>query len=708
MIKKFVSLIICFITLLSLSTAFATPTTPEVWNSNKGNPSNTGYVDKETSEKVGLKWKYFFTGDMISNIVAIERTIYFTDRNGFLYSVSEKDGSEIYRKRIETDREITGIDIDYDNIYVTTTTRMTRRNTTQSVRISAYSRLTGELSWKIDYNDTAFITSPLRVGESVFIGLGKLDTTTMKTKQGSLVSLNPKTGSENFSTNIEEEALAFMNSTLTGTDEVILAQTVKITSEGGGGGRMRINMNPPKLVAFSALTGKILWQETPTDENMRFGTPSIKGDYLYLTENAGFAMGGGGPPGGGGPGGGPPGGGREMTSWILKIELKTGKVVKSMSFKNEMFGSFSPTLANDAIYINSFIGNIYSISYELDKIYWTKRLNRFSQLSELISSKNFLYTAIYDGYLNCISKSTGIVRFQYRVGKNAGTPVIIGDSVIISGEAIYCFSVDAEPVLILEPSSLSFGEVLKGNTKQLSFKVIYTGLETLNGKVTSLQNWLLVKPKDVTTNMQTFFAEVNTADLNAGEFEGEILVETNKGEKRVKVYLTVYEPPPLKLNVNLPEGEIFTNSKTLLIIGETEPFAEVDICGLKIKSDQRGSFSHTFKLKEGLNEILIDVFSIDGRSKELKKDVILDTIPPLLELNLSKINIVSEKEIKIIGKTEPGSSIKVNDELIKVKEDGSFEKDYAMSNEYEIITITAIDKAMNNTEFKAEMYLKTP
>lgn len=707
MIKKFVSLIICFITLLSLSTAFATPTTPEVWNSNKGNPSNTGYVDKETSEKVGLKWKYFFTGDMISNIVAIERTIYFTDRNGFLYSVSEKDGSEIYRKRIETDREITGIDIDYDNIYVTTTTRMTRRNTTQSVRISAYSRLTGELSWKIDYNDTAFITSPLRVGESVFIGLGKLDTTTMKTKQGSLVSLNPKTGSENFSTNIEEEALAFMNSTLTGTDEVILAQTVKITSEGGGGGRMRINMNPPKLVAFSALTGKILWQETPTDENMRFGTPSIKGDYLYLTENAGFAMGGGGPPGGGGPGGGPPRG-REMTSWILKIGLKTGKVVKSMSFKNEMFGSFSPTLANDAIYINSFIGNIYSISYELDKIYWTKRLNRFSQLSELISSKNFLYTAIYDGYLNCISKSTGIVRFQYRVGKNAGTPVIIGDSVIISGEAIYCFSVDAEPVLILEPSSLSFGEVLKGNTKQLSFKVIYTGLETLNGKVTSLQNWLLVKPKDVTTNMQTFFAEVNTADLNAGEFEGEILVETNKGEKRVKVYLTVYEPPPLKLNVNLPEGEIFTNSKTLLIIGETEPFAEVDICGLKIKSDQRGSFSHTFKLKEGLNEILIDVFSIDGRSKELKKDVILDTIPPLLELNLSKINIVSEKEIKIIGKTEPGSSIKVNDELIKVKEDGSFEKDYAMSNEYEIITITAIDKAMNNTEFKAEMYLKTP
>ncbi|MDD5689917.1 MAG: hypothetical protein PHQ76_06580, partial [Caldisericia bacterium] len=90
MIKKFVSLLICFITILSISTTFATPTTPEVWNSNKGNPANTGYVDKETSEKVGLKWKYFFTGDMISNIVAFERTIYFIDRNGFLYSVSEK------------------------------------------------------------------------------------------------------------------------------------------------------------------------------------------------------------------------------------------------------------------------------------------------------------------------------------------------------------------------------------------------------------------------------------------------------------------------------------------------------------------------------------------------------------------------------------------------------------------------------------------
>ena len=40
-----------------------------------------------------------------------------------------------------------------------------------------------------------------------------------------------------------------MNSSLTGTNEVILAQTIKITSEGGGG-RMRMNMSPPKLVAF--------------------------------------------------------------------------------------------------------------------------------------------------------------------------------------------------------------------------------------------------------------------------------------------------------------------------------------------------------------------------------------------------------------------------------------------------------------------------
>jgi hypothetical protein len=280
--------------------------------------------------------------------------------------------------------------------------------------------------------------------------------------------------------------------------------------------------------------------------------------------------------------------------------------------------------------------------------------------------------------------------------------------VIISGEAIYCFSADAEPVLILEPSSLSFGEVLKGNTKQLSFKVIYTGLETINGKVTSLQNWLLVKPKDVTTNMQTFFAEVNTTNLTAGEFEGEILVETNIGEKRVKVYLTVYEPPPLKLNVNLPEGEIFTNKKAFSIVGETEPFTDIDICGLKIKSDQRGSFSHNLKLKEGLNEILIDAFSIDGRSKGLKKIVILDTIPPLLQLNLSKINILSEKKIKIIGKTEPDSSVKVNDELVEVKEDGTFEKDYFVNDEYEIITIIATDKAMNNTEYKAEIYVKTP
>lgn len=708
MTKKLISiLVICLFAFLAIDVGYATPT-QEIWNSNKGNPSNTGYVDKETSEKVGLKWRYYFTGDMISNIVAFGETIYFTDRNGFLYSVEEKDGSENYKKRVEKDREIIGIDIDSDNVYVTSMTRMTRRSTTQSVRISAYSRLTGELSWKVDFNDTTFITPPLKISESVFIGLGKLDMNSMKTKGGSLVSLNSKSGKENFSTNIEEEALAFMNSVLTGTNEVILAQTVKITAGGSGGGRIRITMNPPKLVAFSASSGKILWQQTPTEENMRFGTPSIKGEYLYVTENGGRGLGGGGPPGGGHPpGGGPPGSGREVTSWLLKIDLKSGKVVKSMSFKNEIFGSFSPTLASDAIYINSFTGNIYSISYELDKIYWVKKLNRFSQLSELISTKNFLYTATYEGYLNCISKSTGLVRFQYRIGKNAGIPVIIGNSVIISGEAIYCFSADAEPILVVEPSSLTFGEILKGKTKQLSFKVIYTGLENLNGKVTSLQNWLLIKPKDVTSNMQTIFAEVVTSDLDTGEFEGEILIETNKGEKRVKVYLTVYEPPPLKININLLEGEIFTNNRVLLIEGETESLTDINICGLKIKSDQRGMFSHTLTLKEGLNEILIYVSSGDGRSAELKRRVILDTIPPMIELNLGKINIISENQIKIIGKTEPGANVRINDEVVEVKEDGTFEKEHTINNESEIITIISEDKAKNKVEFIAEVYLKT-
>lgn len=701
MIKKITSILLTFLfIILGLNLSFAAEI-QEVWSSNKGNPSNTGYVDKEMSEKVGLKWKYYFTGDLISNIVSFDKTLYFTDRNGFLYSVEVVDGSENYRKRIENDREIVGIDIDSDNIYITSTTRMTRRSTTQSVRISAYSRLTGELQWKIDYADTAFITPPLKLKSSVFIGLGKLDFTSMKTKGGSLISLNPKSGEEFFSSNLEEEVLAFMNSSvLTGKDNVIIAQSTKITSEG----RM-MRMSPPKLTAFSADTGKILWQETPTEENMQFGTPAIKGDYLYVMENAGFGGGGGGGP----PGGRPGGGRREMTTWMLKIELNTGKVVKSMSFKDEMFGSFSPTLANDAIYINSFTGNIYSISYELDNIYWKKRFERFSQLSELIATKNFLYTATYEGYINCILKSTGILQFQYRVGKNAGIPAIIGDSLIISGEAIYCFSADAEPILILEPSSLSFGEILKGNTKQLSFKVIYTGLEILNGKVSSLQNWLSVKPKDITSNMQTFFAEVNTLSLTAGDLEGEILIETNKGEKRVKVYLTVYEPPPLKLNLNIPEGEVFVNNKAFLIQGETEPLINLNLCGLSVKADQRGSFSSIFTLKEGLNEIIVKAYSIDGRNAELKRYVTLDTIPPMLQLNLEKINIVATNQIKITGKTEPQAEVKINDEIIEVKEDGTFEKDYAINSDKDIIIITSEDKAKNKTEFKAEiLFLSSP
>lgn len=669
------------------------------WHGFKGNSGHTGYIDQKMDKKLGMQWRFFFGGDYIEPVQVFSDSIYFLDRTGFLYSLNRVDSTVNYKVSVVTNRTIIGLDASESYIFVVTGPAFARdrRNPGEmSCIISAFKRTSGEKIWEKKYS-TFMASSPVIVGEYVYFATGSMDPNFTKTVGGDLYCLNGEDGEEIFVSHVEEYAFGMGRGYITIAEDIAVISGMKFD-------RTTRSQMPPKLFAISTKTGSQLWSESPTDENKTFGIPAIKDGYMYLMENpaGGGGRGGDGPPGGGGPGGpggggppgGGPGGGRQTSeAWLLKLDLKTGKNVGSMNIQNENFGNFSPTLAQDAIFINSFTGKIYCINYDLSSIYWTKTFDRFSFYTELTATQNYLYTCLYDGTFLCVSKEDGTVQYRYTVGNYGGIPVVSGSEIFVSGEALYCFSLNAKPLLLTEPSSLDFKSIQKGIIKQLSFRVLYTGIESLKGTVTSDVPWITVKPELIAGNIQTFFAVIDSSNVPDGKQNANLNVQTNLGNKIITVAIEIIVPKPLPLSTNIQDKEIITNQNKFTLTGTTDPLTKVLINGLEVFADNRGQFRHDLALHESNNAVLVEAISKDKRRASLSYIIKLDTIPPFLEANLSK----EKDQLLFTGKTETSATLWIGETSYHPDPDGNFTISFTSTNDQSEITLISKDSAGNIT-----------
>ncbi len=633
------------------------------WFSYKGNHAHTGFFNQTTSNKLSLLWKHTFRGDYVSPIHVVGKQLYFIDRSGFLCAVNREDGSEIYRKRIHDKRQFVGSDTSDKYISVLVGPVYGRRGIEDPTNlIQVYDRISGDKIWEKTI-DAIMVTLPIIQNEQLIFGTGKIDPTYSKTTGGSLLSLNIMNGETIWETELEDYAFV-SGYPLTLEGKVVLSQAIAYN-------RSSQSQFVPLLYAFNTENGKLLWSKKPMEEGRLFGVSSIRNGQVFLLENPGnISIGGG---GGRGPGGGgPPGrGGRRIEAWLLKLDLNSGETLASMSIENENFGLFAPTLAHDAIYLSAFTGKIYCIDYHLDRTYWVKEYERFSFFTELVASRNYLYTSLYSGDLICISKETGAIAFRYRIGNYGGIPVLVEDQLIVSSDTIYCFSSNAQPTLLTEPTRLFVGKFSEKEKKQMAFRVIYTGLDSLEGSITSSDPWIIIKPDKITQNQQTFFVSIDPSQMEAGLFESVIQINTNKGHKSIPIEGEFAKTPPLELNINLPESSFYVNQKVLTITGKTQALIPVWINGLEFYSNREGDFSHDILLKEGANYIEIEAISHDQRKAKLTRSVDLDTIPP--EIKHFQVSYNQDESVFYVeGLTEAGVSISSDGSSAIADEKGYF------------------------------------
>lgn len=83
-------------------------------------------------------------------------------------------------------------------------------------------------------------------------------------------------------------------------------------------------------------------------------------------------------------------------------------------------------------------------------------------------------------------------------------------------------------------------------------------------------------------------------------------------------------PTSLLLKVNWPARP----RRQIVVSGQTDPGARVDVGGRIIPTDEEGRFSQVLSLKEGANAVQVRALSIGGLRQEDSRDLTVDTTPP--------------------------------------------------------------------------------
>lgn len=164
-------------------------------------------------------------------------------------------------------------------------------------------------------------------------------------------------------------------------------------------------------------------------------------------------------------------------------------------------------------------------------------------------------------------------------------------------------------------------------------------------------------------------------------------------------------PPPAPIFKPLPEA---TNSSQLTISGFAESGATVKIFSSaeepkEVIADNEGNFIFTnLKLRLGKNEFYATAIDKEGNeSAESKKiNVYYDNEPPKLEI-IEPVDGTTfwneSNKTVIVGTTEPGVNLLINDHFVVVDKEGNFRHPLTLSIGENNFNIRATDKAGNQT-----------
>jgi len=182
------------------------------------------------------------------------------------------------------------------------------------------------------------------------------------------------------------------------------------------------------------------------------------------------------------------------------------------------------------------------------------------------------------------------------------------------------------------------------------------------------------------------------------------LVSSLKGNDQ-KISSSDITPPPAPKFRNFPE---YTNQQSVALYGNTEAGATVKLTfdgnPQEILSDGSGQFSFNVTLQDGENVFAAIAIDQSGNQSQKTEDhtIVFDKKTPDLEITSpsdgSSFFGSSQRQITLEGKTEATASVTVNDRIISVEEDGTFQYTTTLNEGGNTLKVISKDLAGNTTE----------
>ncbi len=165
---------------------------------------------------------------------------------------------------------------------------------------------------------------------------------------------------------------------------------------------------------------------------------------------------------------------------------------------------------------------------------------------------------------------------------------------------------------------------------------------------------------------------------------------------------------PPELTVFSPANDQWLNERVMNVTGIAPNAAEVMINDQSAIVEDDGTFKREIILREGDNNIRIEVTDEVGNKTVTEKLIHLKTNAPGLDLNLADGTVLQQSKMQLTGRTDPGSIVRVNNKLVSVSPMGEFQTMLNFNNGKNIIKVETRDIAGNVMQVSREVTFESP
>ena len=145
----------------------------------------------------------------------------------------------------------------------------------------------------------------------------------------------------------------------------------------------------------------------------------------------------------------------------------------------------------------------------------------------------------------------------------------------------------------------------------------------------------------------------------------------------------------------------------VLVSGITLNCSHLYINGTEIFVEEN-TFSYNWTVVEGENMIIIEAVDNACNRNSTTINYICDITPPLLNILNENNSVVSQRNITLVGYTEKGATLTIDNKIVSVSKDGSFSYNYTLLDGNNSIKFSSCDQAGNYANKTLNIFLDLP